>query len=113
MNTRKDVARRKAVRALEIVRERIDYEFPDDKKGAAKAVGLPVSTFYRLMGQTPGKIDVIFLATVADWLHDNRNYGDFVDLWRQVTREIEQQPELREGDTTGTSGLVDGAQPLA
>lgn len=113
MNNRRDVARRQAVRALEIVRERIDAEFPNDRRAAAKAIGLPVSTFYRRMEQTPDKIDVIFLATVADWLHDNRGYGDFLDVWRQVTREAEQQPELREGDAAGAAGVVGGAQPLA
>lgn len=89
MDTRKDLARRRAVRALELVRENVYTEFKGDLPRAADAVGIPQSTFYRVMKQTPDKIDVIFLSAVADWLHDNAGYEDFATLWRRATREVE------------------------
>lgn len=89
MDTRKDLARRRAVRALQLVREGLQDEVGDDLSVAADAVGVARSTFYRLLAKTPEKIDVIFLASVADWLHDAYGHEDFATMWRRVTREIQ------------------------
>lgn len=84
---RQDLARRKSIAVLDELRSQIDEDF-DGINEAAAEIGIPQSTFYRLMKHTPDKIDVVFLAQVADWLHENRGREDFAVLWRRVTQGI-------------------------
>jgi hypothetical protein len=85
-----------AARIAEAVRRELkrflEAEF-DSLKSAGIAVGVPNTTMWRYFSpddMTTSKrgVPLTILATVADWLHDERGYPELGILWRETKRKV-------------------------
>jgi len=73
----------------------LDLEFPGGIKSASQAVGIPTTTLWKYFSPdeyTANKrgIPLTILATVADWLHEERGYPEFGILWRDTRIRAER-----------------------
>lgn len=87
---RRALARKRTVEVMRLIREEIDSNPDINRIEAARAAGIPKSTFYRWLSAPPEKIDTASIAAVADWLHDAHGFRDFAALWRHVSRSISE-----------------------
>lgn len=74
---------------MSAIREAIDSDPEVSRAEAAKAAGIPISTFYRWLKDPPEKMDAAALAAVADYLHKKHGHANFEALWRLATAAIE------------------------
>lgn len=85
---RRELAHKRAVRAMRIIRANIDATPDINITEAAKSAGISPSTLYRWLEAPPEKIDMAAIASLADWLHDTHGYQDFIAVYRQASHEI-------------------------
>ena len=83
-----NLSRERAVEVMRIIRKNIDEDPTVNVSQAAREAGLARSTFYRWLATPPQKIDVVQLATLADFLHDSYGHPDFAAIWRDVVSRI-------------------------
>lgn len=77
------------------IRAAVVEEFDGNFNAASQAIGIPKSTFYRYIKPENYTTDnrgvpLTILATIADWLHEERGHRDFGVLWRETRLEVER-----------------------
>lgn len=88
--TRRELARKRTVHVLKVIRENIGNDPTVNVTSAAEAAGVAPSSFYRWLATPPQKIDVTQVAAVADYLHDEYGHSDFASLWRDAQSLIKE-----------------------
>lgn len=87
-NTRRQVARARTEEVMRRIQQNIAEDDRVNVARAAEEAGIAVSTFYRWLKTPPQKIDVIQVATLADYLHDTYGHENFAKLWRDAEAGI-------------------------
>ena len=86
--TRREVARALTVDVMRMLQENIANDQDVNVTRAAEEVGVARSTFYRWLKTPPAKIDVIQVASLADYLHEAYGHPNFAALWRDAEARI-------------------------
>lgn len=87
-SSRREIARARTVEVMRIIQENIAGDDRVSITSAAEAVGVAPSSFYRWLKTPPQKIDIVQVATLADYLHDVYGHENFAKLWRDVEASI-------------------------
>lgn len=86
--SRRGLARARTVEVMRMLQENIANDDQVNVMQAAEEAGIAGSTFYRWLKTPPKKIDVIQVATLADYLHEAYGHPNFAALWRDVEARI-------------------------
>ena len=86
--TRREVARARTVEIMRMIQENIALDDRVNVTLAAAEAGVAPSTFYRWLRKPPNKIDMVQVATLADYLHAAYGHQNFAALWRDVESRI-------------------------
>jgi len=87
-SARREIARARTVEVMRRIQENIAKDDRVNVSQAAEEAGMAPSTFYRWLKKPPQKVDVIQVATLADYLHDAYGHESFAKLWRDVESAI-------------------------
>lgn len=85
---RRDLARARAIELMRMIRENIANDDRVNVTRAAEEAGMSPKTFYRWLKTPPQKLDIIQVATLADYLHSSYGHQNFAALWRDVESRI-------------------------
>jgi hypothetical protein len=74
---------------MRMIRENIANDDRVNVTRAAEEAGMSSKTFYRWLKTPPQKLDIIQVATLADYLHNTYGHQNFAALWRDVESRIQ------------------------